>query len=372
MGSVDHGSGPNSFRQEIEKAIFNLQVVRNHSTIEIRTPDTWRQKYTVVYRNIFDHLYFARLPPRRKVVQRNLSVYDRKDHRLTIIPSDLVREALVYICQTYHLQAIRSAKGAQVKHINEFAPCHADFCDVFCYDSEPKLIQQILDKLRVSINSIEKLPETSTYCLVFLIYFLVSIYRNFYIPIVKLEEPLKPDDWLLVSYSVENLPKPSINTKHTKSRTTMSNASLYVTGALDLSLPLELETKASNHVRILSPPGMMFRKAGISGLEDVPHLHELYGDLDDFLDDDMVYFHIPHEKAKELTELQQERVQKGGSKDKLAIKVKMGIDRRFPRRLSLVRILVLLTYISAIVPLWSFFSHTGILFLDSELSRLPF
>jgi hypothetical protein len=269
---VDTGNGLDSFACEVEKAIFNLQVVRNHLTVEIRTPDTWIQKYTIVYRNKSGTSCFARLPPRRKVVQRNLSVYDRRDHRLTIIPSGLVREALRSICQTYCIRAIESAKPVEAVYINEFINSSVDFCEIFRYDGDAESIQLILASLRTCINNMRESSGISTDCIDFLkrVYFLASIYKNFYIPIVRLENPLKYDDWLLVSQSVENLNKPPTDTR---SRTTMSNASLYVSGVLDLSFPLELETRASNHVRILSPPGIVFRKAGISGLEDVPHLH---------------------------------------------------------------------------------------------------
>jgi hypothetical protein len=73
----------------------------------------------------------------------------------------------------------------------------------------------------------------------------------------------------------------------------------------------------------------------------------------------MVYFHIPYEKAQKLTELQKSRTHKGGSKDKLAIKIKAGIDRGLSRKVSLVRLLVILMYISATVPLWTVLSPYG-------------
>ena len=350
-----------SFCKEIEKALFNAGVLRNHLTIEIKTPDTWIQKYTVVYRNEKDSLDYIRLAPRRKVVQRNLSVYDRKDHRLTIIPSELVCRALINICETYLSQAEESAENIQNVYLYELTQECINFCDVFSYDSNPESIQEILNKLKKVMDKFDSESKRSTTCFIYLkrIYFLVSIYKNFYIPIVKLEKPLRTYDWLLISYSVENLPKPSINKDHmkerSKNRTSMSNRALYFAGYLDLSFPVELETNASNHVRILSPPGMMFRRAGISGLEDVLHLHEKYGDLWNFLDDDMVYFHIPQEDSKKITELQETKTKTSSGKDKIKIETKIGIDKGFSRRFSLIRSLVLLMYTLALIPLWAFF-----------------
>ena len=39
------------FSKEIEKALFDSEVLRKHLTIEIKTPNVWEQQYTVIYRN---------------------------------------------------------------------------------------------------------------------------------------------------------------------------------------------------------------------------------------------------------------------------------------------------------------------------------
>lgn len=345
-------NGLSLFSKEIEKALFDAEILRNHLTIEIRTPESWKQEYSVVYRNKRkregskedDALNCIRLPPRRKKVQRNLSVNDRKRHQLTVVPTELVNKAFVNICEFYLSEAIQSAKYVHKEPFDGLIRDHINFCDVFSYDSEPALIQEILDKLRRIIVSLESKSESSeNNFLTYLrrIYFLVSTYRSFYIPIVKLEEPLEPRDCTFISYSVENLTKPS-----------MSNRTLYLKGALSLSFPLEPETGASNHIRILSSPGLMFREAGISGLEDAPDLHEMYADLDRLLDDDMVYFHMPKKRANEIRKLQEKKIVE--ERDEIKIKVSLGVDKDFPKRFSLVKNLVFLMYALAIIPLWAF------------------
>ena len=343
-------SGLPPFSKEIEKALFDSEILRNHLTIEIKTPESWIQEYRVVYRNKKKRgetekdniLNCIRLPPRRKKVHRNLSVHDRKGHRLTVVPTKLVNEALVNICEFYISEALVSATNTQREYFEEIIQNTVNFRDVFSYDSKPEIIQGILDKLGRIITRLESQTESSR-SLFYLrnIYFLASVYKNFYIPIIKLEEPLNPRDCILISYSVENLTKPS-----------MSNRTLYLRGSLNLSFPLEPETGASNHIRILSPPGMMFRRAGISGLEDTQDLQGAYADLNELLDDDMVYFHIPEKKTNEIRKLQEKKMING--EDEIKIKVGLGIDKDFPKRLSLIRNLVFLMYITAIMPLLAF------------------
>ncbi len=154
-------NGLSLFSKEIEKALFDAEILRNHLTIEIRTPESWKQEYSVVYRNKRkkegskedDALNCIRLPPRRKKVQRNLSVNDRKRHQLTIVPSELVNKALVNICEFHLYEALQSTKYAHKEPSDELIRDHINFCDVFSYDSEPALIQDILDKLRRVIVS---------------------------------------------------------------------------------------------------------------------------------------------------------------------------------------------------------------------------
>lgn len=353
MDALRKNNGLSLFSREIEKALFDSEILRNHLTIEVRTPNSWKQEYNVVYRNKRkkndpenDSLTCIRLPPRRKKVQRTLSIYDKSGQQLTIIPSELVNKALINVCEFYLSEVINSFKDK--KYFDELMH-HVDFCSVFSYNSNMELVQKILHKLKKVISELESKLEYSedTYLLYLRrIYFLVNTYKNFYIPIAKLEEPLNPRDCVFIRYLVENLTKPFMS-----SDTSMSNRTLYFKGYLNLSFPLELETGASNHFRIMSPPGMIFRNAGISGLEGVLNL-EMYADLDELLDDDVVCFHIPQEKAKEILKLQKKRIIEG--KDKMKIKISLGVDKNIFRRFSLTRSLVFLMYLSAIIPLWAF------------------
>jgi hypothetical protein len=165
---------------------------------------------------------------------------------------------------------------------------------------------------------------------------LVRTYQHFYIPIVKLEEAVSPRDCTFISYQIENL---------VKGPEQMRSLGLYAFGALNISLPLELEPTASNHIRILTPPGMVFCKAGIP---EIP----VYANLDKYMDDDMVYFHIPKEKAFEIMQQQKKKITH--RENYMRIKIGIGISSRI-FEFSLVRILTLLMYLSAFLPLVAFF-----------------
>lgn len=352
--------------KEIEKALFDSEILRSHLTIEIKTPESWKQEYRVVYRNkrkeisqSDSSLNCIRLPPRRKKVQRNLSVYDRKGNRLTVIPSELVNKALTNICEFYLSKVIESLRESYRGYFQGLGENHIDFEEVFTYDGNSEVIQEVRGRFREIIMKLESELEPTEKGLIFLrrIYVLVSICKNFYIPIVKLEKPLESRDCILISYSVENLTKPSMSNR----KTSMSNWSLYLQGKLTLSFPLELEPGISNHIRILSPPGMMFRKAGISGLEKAPELYELFGDLDKFLDENMIYFHISKENSNKIVKLERKRIVEG--REKIKIKAKIGIDKDFPRKPSLIRNLLYIMYFSAFIPLFSFlFSYKDFVF----------
>lgn len=351
LDTPGENNGLSLLSREIEKALFDSEIVRNHLTIEVRTPGSWKQEYQVVYRNKRkkdelenDALTCIRLPSRRKKVQRNLSVHDGRGQRLTIIPSELVNKALINICEFYLSEVITSVKD---KYFDE--PMHYDFRSVFSYNSSLDLIQIVLDKLKKVISELEsELEYSEDIHLLYLrrVYSLVNTYTDFYIPIAKLEEPLTPSDCVFIRYFVENLTNPFMT-----SETSMSNRTLYFKGYLNLSFPLELETGASNHFRMLPPPGMIFRDAEISGLDSVPDI-TMYTDLDELSDDDIVYFHIPKEKAKKILKLQKKRIIE--KKDNIKIKVSVGVNKNLFGRLSLTKSLVFLMYLSALIPLWAF------------------
>lgn len=339
------------FAGEIEKALFDSEILRNHLTVEIKTPDSWVQEYRVTYRNkrkdsgnIDNKLNCLRLAPRLKKVQRNLSVYDRMRNRLTIVPSDLVHEALGQIC-TFYLSKARDLTGDTHKESFDKLIEEIDFSDVFSYRSNPEVVEEILNRIKNFAHNLEsvslKSPEELKKALFYInrVNQLIRIYKYFYIPIVKLEESLKPRDCVLISYFIENLvEKPQ----------QMRNLSLYLWGYLGISFPLELEPKASNHIRILSPPGMMFREAGIPHLEESTFINT-YSNLDAFLDDDMVYFHVPKREASEIMRQQRKKLEE--EEDQININVSIGVSSNFPWSPSLIRTLTFLMYVAVFLPL---------------------
>ncbi len=338
------------FTHEIGKAIFDSEILRNHLTIEIRTPDGYKQEYRVLYRNKnrknknlekeeANNLKCIRLAARRKTVQRNLSVHDREGNRLALIPSDLVHNALCNICKYYLDEARRRAGNAYTKLFDKLIQ-DMDFSKVFAYESDPEEVQGNIDTLMSFLSMLKSRPPKSLDSILFYmrrIYYLIRTYKHFYIPIVKLEKALVPRDCILINYHIENL---------VKGQEQMRGWKLYTFGVLDISLPLELEPTASNHIRILTPPGMVFCKAGIP---KVP----AYASLDRFMDDDMVYFHIPKEKANEIMQKQTKKIER--EEGYITLDVTIGISSSFSRP-SLIRALSSLTYISVFLPLIAFFS----------------
>lgn len=339
------------FAKEIEKALYDSEILRNHLTVEIKTPDSWKQEYRVTYRNKRkklpevsdgDRLNCVRLAPRRKIVQRNLSVFDRNGGRLTIVPSDLVHDAMIKICKFYLQEARMSAGVLPEEEPFRGLIQNIDFSDAFSYSSNPMAVQGVLDTIGNLADEFQLLPLESAQTLFCInrIHDLVRIYKYFYIPIVKLEEPLDPRDCILLSYSVENL---------MRREQQLRGLTLYTLGYLKINFPLELEPNASNHIRMLSPSGMLFCKAGIP---------DLYFNLEEFMDDDMIYFHIPKEKAKEI--VQQQKVRRVRGEDLMKINVTIGVSKGFLERPTLTRILSVFMYVAMLLPfIAAFFPRNG-------------
>jgi hypothetical protein len=326
------------FTQEIEKAIFNSEILRNRLTIDIKTPESFKQGYKIVYRNKgkitkdnneqeSNSLNCIRLTHRRKKAPGILSIFDREGKKLTIVPSDLVQNALCEICRFYLSRAkeLNTAKYVLDKLIK-----NTDFSSIFAYNSDPKLVNKACRSLEDIENEIYSESALKYYRRT---YALVKSYEYFYIPIVKLETLLKPGDFMSIDYWVRT-PK-----------ATLKNWSLYIFGFFTISLPLELESTATNHITAFSPPGMVFRHANISGLED-PDLLEKYGNLDNFLGEDMFSLPVPKEDAKKIEKIQENNIEKG---KEIRFNIDLGISKY-----SLIRILTFLMYAVVFIPLISF------------------
>jgi hypothetical protein len=130
---------------EIEKAFFNSEILRNHLTIEIKTPDGYKQEHRVLYRNKIgekeesNNLKCIRLPARKKTVQRNLCVYDREGNSLAVVPSDMIHESLCKICRFYLDEAKRLAGSVHRNLFDELIE-EIDFSEVFAYESDPERV----------------------------------------------------------------------------------------------------------------------------------------------------------------------------------------------------------------------------------------
>ena len=284
-----------------------------------------------------------------------------------------MEDALSKICEFYVLKALEIANDIEKRIINESINNSIKFSSIFCHDSDKNDIQNLLDKIRKIAVNLEEKEEITNRDPVFYInriFTLVTIYEEFYVPIVELETPLEERRCLSLICSVENLRKSPMTLRW-----------FLLTGILPVSIDLEIEQSASNHIRIFSPKGLVFRHACISGIEGT-RVASKYGDLKEFLDDSMIYFYIAPEDAKEIHELRNK-----STEDKIfhnditpssqcetttdkkkkgpTIEISMGISRNSPKRPSLIRILTTMMYISIFVPsiaLFVFNSH-----VDSSL-----
>lgn len=350
------------FEKEIDNAIFGAKILRNQLEIEILGPQNWKQGYNVLYKNVSEYpLHYAHLSPRVKEVQRNLSVYNNKGNRLSIVPSYVVEKTLCEICEYYTSKANEIVDEEENRIINELIDDPIDFSTVFCYDNgesqaQIQSIHQRMSRIALNLETAGKENRTS-YFYIDRILILVHTYKNFFIPLVELDTPAGQGECFSLDYSVENLREKS-----------MIHRLFLLFGFQSLYFPLEVEESASNHIMILSPEGTLFQHAGVSGIEET-EIKEKYRDLRKSLDDDLIYFRIPPEDADIIYECwrlstSEESVEspqahnptsstenntdreKGGP----TIEVKIGISRDFPWRLSLIRILTLLMYLSIFIP----------------------
>lgn len=266
------------FEKEIEHAIFESKILRNQLGIEILGPQNWKQNYKVFYKNISSHkLKYVGLTPRKKKVQRNLSVYDNMRNRTAVIPSGIVEEALCEICDYYVTKANETVDKDEDRIIGELLNNRIDFSTIFCHNGNEEVISTIHQRIARIASQLEESgkEDRDSYFFINRILALVGVYDGFYIPIVMLNTPVEKGECFIVSYSVENLEEES-----------MTHRSFYFTGTLNISFRLEVE-------------------------ESVAALHKREGPR---------------------------------------IEVSFGISRNFPWRLSLVRILTILLYISIFIP----------------------
>ncbi|MGD2247578.1 MAG: hypothetical protein PVF58_04170 [Candidatus Methanofastidiosia archaeon] len=361
------------FEKEIENAIFGIKFLRRHLKIEILNTQNWKQEYKVFYRNETNNiLKYVMLTPRRKEVQRNLLIYDNWENRLASVPSYLAEKALCRICKHYILKAREVANDKESKVLNELTESPIDFDTIFSYDDKNKNIKEANQNARKKLNEVvSKLSESQTvttnnpYFYIDRILALLRPYKNLYIPIVKLEIPIKPKECFSIRYSVENLQKKSI-----------SSLKFLLFGILPISVPLELEKAVPNHIMILSPKGLLFQYAGVTGLEGT-EIEKKYKDLSEFFDDDMIYFHIPLEHTGIIYQIQSKVAKDKGTsngsddvgssrlcqitankkKKGPIIEVDLSIGRDiFQRPPSLVQTLIFLMYISIFIPSIAFFA----------------
>ena len=355
------------FEREIENAIFGPKVLRRHLKVEILNPQNWKQEYKVFYRNESnERLKYVKITPRKKEVQRNLSIYDNRGNRLSTVPSYIVEEALRGICRRYVSEAHRVADDEEKKIIDEIVSFPVDFDTIFSYDDKKKrnnikeTVQKAKERLRkiaLNLKKPEEITSKNSYFYIDRLLSLISPYEDLYFPIVQLEKSVMGKDCFSISYSVENLQDEYI-----------SSPWFLLFGTLSITIPLELERLVSNHIMILSPNGLLFKQAGITGLKGTS-IEEKYENLSNFLDDDMIYFHVSPEDTEIVHQVQSEsvevkRVASGSNSnsnsnqtsDKStrakvpAIEFNLRISRNFPQRPSLIRMLILLMYLSLFIP----------------------
>lgn len=354
------------FEKEIENAIFGIKFLRRHIKIEILNTQNWKQEYKVFYRNETNNiLKYVMLTPRRKKVQRNLLIYDNRENRLASVPSYLVEKALCRICKNYILKAYEAANDKERKALSELTETPIDFGTIFSHDDKKRNIKEVnqdaREKLKKVLSELSEPPTVSTkipYFYIDRIFTLLNTYKDLYIPIVKLEILMKPKKCFSIRYSVENLQKKSI-----------SSLKFLLCGILPISVPLELKKSVPNHIMILSPKGLLFQCAGVTGLEGT-EIEERYKDLSEFFDDDMIYFHVPLEDTEIIHQIQSKVAKDKGTnngsddvnssrpsqitanKEKKGpmIKADLNIGRNIFQRPSLVQTLILLMYISIFIP----------------------
>ncbi len=268
------------FTDDIDHAIFGSKILWSHLKIEILNLEKWKQEYKILYENESEHkLRYIRLTTRKKEVQRNLSVYDNMGNELPIVPSYLVEKALSRICENYVTKAYELANDNEKMQIGELSINPIDFSAIFRYDGDKDTTANAQERIRrtaMALNSKEKITISDPIFYINRVLALVSIYSEFYIPTVELETHLKQNERILLNFSVENLDKDPMDLRR-----------FLLTGNLPISVGIGVEESVSNHFMVLSPKGLVFRDACISGIEGTT-LEGKYKDLSKFLDDNIL------------------------------------------------------------------------------------
>lgn len=354
------------FEQNIENACFGSNLLRNISGIEFIGPHNWKQMYVELRQNNSNRsLLYSQLIPHEKKLQRDLSVFDNKGNNLVIIPSHIIQRALSSICDYYIYKAWQKASTPELKYIYNVIENPINFNEVFCYDDEDKIhenINLIYNQIKDIVSHFEEqYKESKSYLFIQRIFMFINIYRYFYIPFVELETPIKNLECYSLEYSIEKLTKKSIVRKR-----------FYIFGFDTISIRFEIEKKASNHIKILSPHGILFLDANVIGLKNEDLIRK-YQNLNPYLDENMIYFNIPEkdsvkiveewgkndeESSEDLNENDSELKSEGP-----LITINIGTSKKLPHRLSLMMVLIILMYVSIFIPTIAiiFFNHDFVL-----------
>jgi hypothetical protein len=333
------------FENNIANTLFSTELIRYNSGIEFISPINFRQFYTELRQNIsHNDLLYSQLIPRTKTLQRNMSVFDNQGNELSIIPSDVIEKSLSAICDFYMFKAWEYADKSELPFISRFFEHPVDFGDIFCHDDETthEKIKAIVNQINYITLNVEKIDKNSR-CFSYIerIYVLVGIYEKLYIPFVKLNNSIAGNECFSLNYSIDKV-------LSQEKKVTLIRRKFWVFGFDTITINLEIEENVSNHIKILSPEGILFSHAGISGLQD-ENLIRKYGNLDYYLDNDMIYFNIPKKDSSKIFEDRRIRTE-DPQKPVPKINLDMSVSKDFPMKLSLIRILVFLMYVSIFIP----------------------
>lgn len=290
-------------------------------------------------------MIYSQLIPRKKKLQRNMSVFDNRGNELPIIPSDVVEKSLILICDYYLYQAGEQANQHEKPLLSGFMDKSINFGDIFCYDDDEiahNTIKTVIKEIKELTVKIEKINNKSR-CFSYIerIYMLVGIYEDFYIPFVKLTNPIGINECFSLNYSIDT-------TLSQEKKESLIRKRFSVFGLDTITINLEIVENISNHIKILSPEGILFSHAGISGFQD-ENLKSKYGNLDKYLDNNMIYFNIPKSDSTKISE-ERLTIPEDPTKPIHMINVNLSVSKNFPIKPSLIRTLVLLMYISIFIP----------------------
>ena len=363
------------FERDIESAIFGTKILRNQLKLEVLNPQNWKQAHNVFYKNKSnERLKYVMITPREKEVQRNLLIYDSQENRLATVPSYLVEQALCGICEYYLSKAYEAANDEERKILNELKKTPIKFGTIFSHDDKEKNIKKnvrdakgILEKVASDLEKFATTKTENSYSYIRRILTLVSPYEDLYIPVVQLKSIAKREECFSIRYSIEKMQKNPI-----------SSYRFLLFGVLSITIPLELERFASNHITILSPKDLFFRHAGVTGLEGTG-IEDRYKDLSKFFDGDMICFNVSLEDTEKIHQHQSKSVadeevgndssnanainssksRKVTAKKKIKkpiIEIDLGISSgNFLQRPSLIRTLIFLMYMAIFIPAIAFF-----------------